>query len=310
MRSAWFDAAFLAVSIVATVVFLFVPLGLLASVREEAEDPRRPGAMETGVGVAVILRVAARRLLRAGARNVLQTTTGTFTRTASRALTRRMVRIGVRSLAVLIPGVVAAEAESQEEEPRRSAMFVVALGFVTLAFSFAGILWVVGPDRARPITSEVPLPLAALLSALPLLAYALLVAIAARWHGVETRWQTGLDGLLLQGYFTGAGSFLPLTTDVDYRGTDSATTRTSVTVLGGLFALHLLCRGLGAWQESAALSFTGAMFLLYAFIYSFPIRPLDGHYLWSRSKLLWFVVWLVLLVAFVSSIPESFNGIL
>lgn len=312
MPGARFDRAYLALSLAVVVLFLFIPLFALASFHAESERTPRRGETETGVGVAVILRVAARRVLQTGLRVALPATASTFSRTSSRALIRRVMRIGIRSLAFLIPGFLTAEKAKHAGDggPRSSPFLAVSLGCVALALSFAGVLAVVDPEKSDSITAKVPLTLAATSSVLPLLAYALLIGMASRWHGVATRWHTGLDGLVLQGYFTGAGSFLPFTTDVEYVGSTSAKARTSLTALGGLFALHWLAHALGNLWSSPALTFVGSMFLLYAFVYSFPIQPLDGHNLWARSKLLWFMVWIVLLASFVRNIPEFFYGIL
>ena len=50
--------------------------------------------------------------------------------------------------------------------------------------------------------------------------------------------------------------------------------------------------------------------LIYAFVYSFPIPPLDGKDIWDFSRLLWFAVWSLCIIAFVLRLPEVIYGIL
>jgi hypothetical protein len=52
------------------------------------------------------------------------------------------------------------------------------------------------------------------------------------------------------------------------------------------------------------------MFLVYAFVYCFPIKPLEGYFVWSSSKLQWILVTLPILVAFLTWLPPEFGEIL
>ena len=77
-------------------------------------------------------------------------------------------------------------------------------------------------------------------------------------------------------------------------------------VEAGHFALALAAKTSGLDSvELAAMAV-----LVYAFVFSFPLTPLEGHHLWKRSKLLWLVVWLPILVVFTQDIPESFALVL
>ena len=97
---------------------------------------------------------------------------------------------------------------------------------------------------------------------------------------------------------------------MEYSGDKRAAARVAVISLGGMFLAHLALLLLAHATGSYPLLFASTMFLLYCFVYSFPIRPLDGQYLWSVSRWLWLVLWLPILASFILNIPESFNGIL
>ena len=150
----------------------------------------------------------------------------------------------------------------------------------------------------------------AALMAAPLLVHALVTTLAARATGVGVTFRTQLDGLLLQGYFTGAGSFLPLATDVEYRGDEAAKARTATIALLSLLAVHLVLAAVGRGLGLYPFTFAGAAVLMYCFVFSFPLAPLEGHHLWQRSKLLWLAVWLPTLVAFLANMPDVFAEVL
>jgi hypothetical protein len=52
------------------------------------------------------------------------------------------------------------------------------------------------------------------------------------------------------------------------------------------------------------------MFLVYCFVYAFPLRPLEGHDLWKRSKLLWACAFAPIFIAFVFFFPAELTAIL
>ena len=304
-------------------LILFGPLVAVSSYYARTEHLSANTAAET-VGIGVILRAMFRRLLRSGARSVMQTTLGTVTRASSRTMTRRVVRVGVKSVTTLFwrstrttvveRDVAAVDANSRPQ----STWWGLGLGFVALALSLAGVLLVL--DLDQPATDEgpymsavlggMPLWMAMLLGALPLLVYAALLFAAARRFGVELRFYTGWEALLLQAYFTGSGSFLPLSTDSEIDGPQSARTRMALTGLVGLLILHLICVVASRYFDSYALQYAGGMFLLYCFVFSFPIAPLDGYHLWTSSRWLWLVTWIPILALFILTMPETLHVIL
>jgi hypothetical protein len=265
---------------------------------------------EVTVGIAVIARATARRLLSTAVHNVLRTTVGTFSRAASRTFLRRLIRFIVRTLFGVLAidllfyygfsGIPALQAP-------RHPVVAVGLGVVALSLSFFGILHVIDPHLAASVTTGAPLSYltCSVLAGLPLAVYGGIHAVAARWLDVDLHFNTSLDGLLLQAYFTGAGSFLPMTTDIEYVGSSRNNMRMAFISLMSMFVVHLGLTFVGHMTGSVTLRFAGAMFLLYCFVYMFPIRPLEGYDIWCANKGLWLVVFIPILIAFFL-LPEEF----
>jgi hypothetical protein len=186
------------------------------------------------------------------------------------------------------------------------------VGYVALCASFWGVLQVVPTDMATEVAGGRGWSLltVCLLAGLPILVYgATSLGVAAR-TGAKVQIGTDVDGLLIQAYFTGAGSFLPMTTDFEYEGTPPQKAWQAGICLATLYVLHVVLLVLGIYAENQFLDFAAAMFLLYAFVYAFPIRPLDGHDLWSQSKLTWFLVFLPILGSFLLAFPDDLAQIL
>ena len=130
-----------------------------------------------------------------------------------------------------------------------------------------------------------------------------------RLAGVRVIYHTEIDGILLQAYFTGAGSFLPLSTDVEFRGEERAQQSVAIFALTGLFTVFLVLAALRA-RPGGSPDLGAAMFLIYSFIYCFPIRPLEGRMVWDRSRLIWLLIALPILLAFLWWLPAEFGQIL
>ena len=298
---------------VALVAVLFLPLIAIDAHGASLTGIERPGAGETTVGIAVILRATARRLLRGASTNLMRTTAGALGRTSARAATRRFVKFAGRLFfGSVVNQSAAASRTGTAPITTGSQVFALALGYVALALSFRGIMYVVPENVVADLTRSTGLGVLelVLLSGLPLLAYAGLHRAIGPRVGVKTRYRTELDGLLLQAYFTGAGSFLPLTTDVDFEGDALAKKRLATWSILGLFGLHGLSTVLGNSLGSPHLAFLGSMMLVYCFVYCFPIRPLEGHFIWTSSKVQWFAVTLPILIAFLLWLPPTFGEIL
>ncbi len=300
---------------VALVVTMFAPLLAIHAYGASSIAGGRPAVGEVTVGLAVILRATARRLLRGASTNLMRTTAGALGRTSARAVTRRFVKFTGR---VLLGSTVQESIDGEGADLARSRdgagaqALALGLGFVALCLSFLGVLRVVSPEVVADLRAASELGVLEMvpLAGVPLLAYAAIHRLWARRLGVRVRYRTEIDGLLLQGYFTGAGSFLPLTTDVDYEGDLEAKRGLALRSILSLFALHLVLFWGGDRFGSRHLVFLGSMFLIYCFVYCFPIRPLEGSFVWARSKLQWALLTLPILAAFLIWLPPSFGEIL
>lgn len=324
-------------ALVSVVLLMFVPLVAIYEygARQNAATQH---ATESTVGIAVLLRATARRLIRTGASNILRTTFGAFSRATARAFTRRLVRIVAHSMVGVmtkraVHDTFDDEATDVEASPKatsssQSMTVALVLGFVGLAASFAGVLEIArgrGPTGVSEVNAilcngEMSLLVASSLAAIPVVVFGLLAFVGGRIFKVTIYYSTALDGLLLQAYFTGAGSFLPMTTDMEYVGEPKRKMRAAAFALLGTYAVHLLL-ALAATSDGAAflqltefqvqaVQFASVMFLIYCFIYSFPIKPLEGHDVWTQSKVFWLAIWVPILISFLKSMPETFSAIL
>lgn len=295
------------------VLVFFAPM-ILISLYGEKLNIERSSAGEVTVGIAVVLRATARRFIRGASSNMMRTTVGAFGRTSARAATRRFVKFAGRLFfGSMVQEAAADEGEVQERGPLAQAVSL-GLGYAALCLSFFGILEVVGrthPEHVAELLGGGALTEleAVLLAGVPLLVYAGLHQVVGRLLSVRASYRTEIDGLLLQAYFTGAGSFLPLTTDVEFTGTERAKRRLAMCSILGMFAIHVILMAASP-AEGSALEFLGAMFLVYAFVYVFPIKPLEGHFIWASSKLQWLLVAAPILYAFLSWLPAHFGEIL
>ncbi len=286
------------VASVAVGVCMVLPLVVVG---QYAETPAAGGAVVAG-GVTATLGV----LFRATARNLLRSALGTVIRTASRTATRRAVR---RILQTLFAAVVRSKM-GEDAVPRGGDAVGLGLGAVALSLSLYAVLVVVDPAIASGVVGKTPAWLVACLAAVPLLTWGGLHLGLARALGHSVRLTTGADGLLLQAYFTMAGSFLPLTTEVEAEGEPSAMGQAGALSLIALLVLHGVSLAAAQATGSAPLTTLASLFLVYAFVFSFPLPPLDGWMVFQYRKDLWFVVWAVTGWVFLHDLPERLYAIL
>ena len=183
MKKTTFERGGFWFAVLLVAAFFFVPLLLIHRYRVEVYEELPRGAGEATVGIAVILRATARRLLRAGSSNILRTTLGAYMRAATRAMTRRFARVAGRVIFGSVTTSVVREAVSDgdDEHPEQPAkkvdnLIAVLAGFGGLLLSFWGILLItqsVGDDDVAT-WQGLSFPLASLLAGVPMLVYALL----------------------------------------------------------------------------------------------------------------------------------------
>ena len=63
---------------------------------------------------------------------------------------------------------------------------------------------------------------------------------------------------------------------------------------------HFALSALADTYHLDAASFVAAMMLVYAFVFAFPLHPLDGKEIWDFSKLLWLLLFGLCMAAFLN----------
>ena len=189
------------------------------------------------------------------------------------------------------------------------------LGALALALSFAFVASQLDTAEAEKLASLAGMddrPIAALsvLAALPLALYVAAAYAVARTFGSQVRVRTAVDGLLLQAYFAGAHSFLPMTTDIEICGDERTQFKASIGILTLLYATHLILYWASELLGFQAGSTLAVFVLIYCFVYSFPIAPLQGYWIWKHNRIVWLLVWLPILVSFVMTMPAALASLL
>ena len=299
-------------------LLLFLPMVLVYRFHQEFATGAGGRGAQVAVGVAVILRTTLRRLLRAGTTNLLRTSLGAFSRTSARTMTRRVARMSTRYVLGLL---TVRSVTSRDDEPE-SAVRVAALngasfliGALALALSFAYVVSQLSTADAQALASSTGLGddsvvMLSALAALPLVLYVAAAYVVARCFGSQLRVRTAVDGLLLQAYFAGANSFLPMTTDIEVSGDKRTQFKASIGILVLLYLVHLVLYWTSIVSDSQTGSTLAAFVLIYCFVYSFPIAPLQGYWIWKHNRIVWLVVWLPILVSFVITMPAELASLL
>lgn len=300
-------------------------------IKRLADDPS-PNAIEASVGATVALgalfRSSGRTVLRSG----LRSTVMSAVRTMTRAITRRIVRSFLpMMMRLFLPALrsstsntssaedSAAEVVEQVEEKagsflssllgpqRQSLWFSLPAGMLTLGLSFYGVVHLSGNDDLLGGLSGLEM---SLMATVPLVVHFALFTLLGRLFGVQIELRTDLDGILLQGYFTGALSYLPLASDIEMEGSLQRKGACAAGVLFGMLCVYTFLALLGDWTGDALLSGCAAQVLLYAFVLSFPLPPLDGSDVWALSRWAWLALWTATLLTFLGRMPEAFYEIL
>ena len=297
----------------ATLLLLLGPLWLISSIAENGRmSPGEGKLAEAAVGIGVILRATARRVVQFGARGAMRTAVSTVLRAIARTVTRRFTRVLLHTSAGTVSRNLANRAFDPDAVTTVSrSRWSLLIGVIGLAASFYGSVLVSDQLSRDSITQDFSLswPLMVLLAAVPMVIYAGLIHMAGRLYGATTRFATELDGILLQGYFTGAGSFLPMLTDMVIHGDPKQRGKVAFWALGVLYLMHLGTLAVAYATGDGAASFAASMLLIYSFIYCFPIHPMEGYAIWKYSRLKWCVLFVPILVSFLVAFPESLLGV-
>ena len=273
MISHVYERATFSLAVLIAAVCLIGPLLIVAALEQAPDSSAVQHAGEVTVGIGVILRATFRRIFRAAARNFFRTTFSTVTRASARTFTRRLVRFSMRILFGVIAKQVAdreREAPAASEDAARTlknplrSLANLGISFVALALSFWGVLWIASAnDVAAATTSRgLSILIACALAATPILLYGVVTYLLASWLKMGIRFACELDALLLQAYFTGAGSFLPMTTDIEYYGSKRQKATLAASTIAVIYVFHLTILGVAHVTNWYPAEFVSSMFLV------------------------------------------------
>ena len=77
-----------------------------------------------------------------------------------------------------------------------------------------------------------------------------------------------------------------------------------------MLIISLIMDSIGVFLAWPILEMWSAQLLLYTFVISFPLRPLEGSDIFVVSKGRWFAVFFMVLLTFLLNMPETFYAIL
>ena len=258
---------------------------------------------------AAATTVAVGTIFRSNSRNFLKSTFMSAVRTALRTWIRRLVRLAIPILLRVFLPLLKTKKKKAEAELQQPVWMALSLGFTALWLSFYGVISL-HPSISKEVLFGFSLGVSATLAASTYLLHALLLWFFAQRNETTLSIKTSLEGVLLQGYFTGALSYLPLASDLSIEGSVENRAKTHLstllTLLGGSVVLHMM----GEFFMIPLLLCCSTHMLLYCFVISFPLKPLDGNGLFVYRKSLWFVVFLLVMLCFLLNMPEYFYGIL
>ena len=253
--------------------------------------------------------VAVGAIFRSNSRNFLKSTFMSAVRTALRTWIRRMVRLALPILLRVFLPLLSTKNKKSTEEIQQPIGMALVLGFAALWISFYGVV-----SLHEGLDVEVlfgfSLGVCATIAATTYLIHALLLWFFSYRHNTVFRISTSIEGLLLQGYFTGALSYLPLASDLSIEGGTKARSQTHLWAMLSMLSTSVVMQIAGAAFSIPLLLCWSTHMLLYVFVISFPLKPLDGSGLFAYSARLWFLVFSLVMLCFLLNMPEFFYRIL
>lgn len=253
--------------------------------------------------------VAVGAIFRSNSRNFLKSTFMSAIRTALRTWIRRMVRLALPILLRVFLPLLSTKKKRSTEDVKQPVGMALALGFVALWLSFYGVA-----SLHEAFNTEVlfgfSLGVCATIAATTYLMHALLLWFFSLRHSTTFHVSTSIEGILLQGYFTGALSYLPLASDLSIEGSPKERSKTHLWTMLSMLGMSVVLHIAGMGLSTPLFSCWSTHMLLYVFVISFPLRPLDGSGLFAYSPRLWLLVFSLVMLCFLLNMPEFFYGIL
>ncbi|MDG1480701.1 MAG: hypothetical protein P8R54_13985 [Myxococcota bacterium] len=175
----------------------------------------------------------------------------------------------------------------------------------------ADTLFTYAPYPGQTSWGSMVIWLGGFLMVLPLWLMYFAQAAVARREGLVLRHETGVDGGFIQLYFAGAFSFMPLTSDVIVDGASDA--QRGRIALGGILSSTAVSVMLWlVWKVSGVpmLVLLADAFLIYPMVQIFPLNPLEGIFIWRWSRLLWLVLFVIIMFLFMVPGSEALRSVI
>ena len=253
--------------------------------------------------------VAVGAVFRSNSRNFLKSTFMSAIRTALRTWIRRMVRLALPILLRVFLPLLSTKKKKSTEEIHQPIGLALVLGFIALWISFYGVI-TLHTNISTEVLFGFSLGVCATMAASTYLLHALLLWTYSHKCETNFRVSTSIEGVLLQGYFTGALSYLPLASDLSIEGSPKGRFDTHLWTIMTMLIASFILHSAGNFFSIPLLLALGTHMLLYVFVISFPLKPLDGSGVFAYSKRMWFLIFVLVMLCFLLNMPEFFYGIL
>lgn len=253
--------------------------------------------------------VAVGAIFRSNSRNFLKSTFMSAVRTALRTWIRRMVRLALPILLRVFLPLLSTKKKKNAEDIQQPIGLAMVLGFVALWISFYGVI-TLHHNVGTEVLFGFSLGVCATMAACTYLLHAMLLWGFSHKYETNFRVATSIEGVLLQGYFTGALSYLPLASDLSIEGSPKRRFDTHMWTIMTMLVVSFVLHAAGEFFSVPLLLAFATHMLLYVFVISFPLKPLDGSGLFAYSKRMWFLVFVLVMLCFLRNMPEHFYGIL
>ena len=167
------------------------------------------------------------------------------------------------------------------------------------------------PYPGQTATGSMVIWLGGVVMVLPLWLMFFVQATAAQQAGLVLRHETGADGGVIQLYFAGAFSFMPLTSDVIVEEATTAQ-RGRIALLGVVAPMVVSVMFWLGWKVTGEpiLVFLADAFLIYPMVQIFPLTPLEGIFVWRWNRLLWLVLFIFIMFSFMVPGSEALRSVI
>ena len=227
------------IAVVLVLLCLIAPMFIIQEMTQETET----------VGSAATATVALGTIIRSNGRNILKSTFMSAIRTGLRAVTRRLIRTMLPMLLRLfLPTMRTSTVRNMDDidaDFPQPLFLALGLGIISLTLSFYGVVVWHPILEVSDFAMGLSLITVSILAGLNIAIHYGIIAWAGIKYDVKTSLRTSLDGMILQAYFTGALSFLPLASDVELKGETAAKAKVSTMALLVLLGLSLVLDTLG-----------------------------------------------------------------